>query len=204
MALTKKMLQAMDIPEDKIEQILDAHGESVNGLTAKRDELQEQLDKANEEVKRLANVEKDLAKANAKLEEADETAEKLKTLQVEYDKYKESAEAKEILVSKEKAYRKLLSDSGVSEKRLDSIIKVTDLNALEVDKDGSFKDSDKLAEQIKSEWADFIVTKSKQGAEVSNPPGSTGGSTFEKMSLAEKMTYANEHPDNAEVQAWLN
>ena len=37
MALTRKMLKAMGIEEDKIEQIIEAHSETVDSLKADRD-----------------------------------------------------------------------------------------------------------------------------------------------------------------------
>lgn len=203
MALTKKMLQAMEISDDKIEQILDAHGDTVKGLTDTRDTLQSELDKANAELKRLENVEKDLVKANAKLEEVSDMEQKYKALEKEYSDYKADVVEKTTKASKEKAYRDLLSKANISEKRHDSIIKVTDLNSVILDKDGNVKNSDELLKDIESEWSDFKVTETKQGANVANPPSNNGGSTFEKMSLAEKMAYANENPDNSEVRAWL-
>lgn len=203
MALTKKMLQAMDIAEDKIEQIIDAHRDSINGLTETRDQYKDELDKANAELARLKNVEKDLVKAQAKLDEAADTAKKLKDLQDEFDTYKADVDAKAKEADKAKAYRALLKEAGISEKRFDAIMRVTDLSEIELDKDGKIKDAAKSVESIKSEWADFIVTESKQGTKTATPPENNGGSSFEKMSLAEKMAYANENPNNAEVQAWL-
>ena len=74
----------------------------------------------------------------------------------------------------------MLKDAGVSEKRIDSIIRVTDLNKVELDDEGKIKDSGELAKSIKDEWSDFIVTESKQGANVSNPPANTGGNKMSK------------------------
>ena len=44
------------------------------------------------------------------------------------------------------------------------------------DKDGNLKDADKLTENIKAEWSDFIQTQEQQGADVPNPPSNNGGS----------------------------
>lgn len=203
MSLTKSMLKAMDISDEKIEQILEAHTDSITGLTKKRDEYKELAEKYKADSDKLASVEKELVKANAKIEDADETAQKYKDLQKEFDDYRADVDAQNVKANKSKAYRELLKQTGVSEKRLDSIIKITDIDSMEIDKDGKLKDIDKLVESIKAEWSDFIVTETAKGADVKNPPDNTGGSTFEKMSLAEKMAYANENPDNAEVQAWL-
>lgn len=204
MALTRKMLKAMELDDDKISQIIDAHQSTIDEIAQERDTYKADADKYKAEAERLGSVEKDLVKAQAKLEEADETSEKLKKLQDEFNTYKADVSAKATKAQKEKIYRALLAEAGISDKRFDSIIKVSDLSNIEIDKDGKVKDSDSIVESIKSEWADFIVTKDKQGADVSKPPASTGGDTFDKMSLAEKMAYANENPDNAEVKAWLD
>lgn len=203
MALTKKMLQAMDISDEKIEQIIDAHRNSINGLTDERDSLKAELDKQKADIDKLKSVEKELVKAQAKVEELEEAQKKYKDLKDEFDAYKADIDAKNILAGKEKAYKDLLKKAGVSDKRLDSILKITDLKDFELDKDGKPKDENKILENIKNEWADFIVKTTTKGADVQTPPDNNGGSTFEKMSLAEKMAYANENPESDEVKAWL-
>ena len=134
MALSKKMLQAMDISDDKIEQIIEAHRDTINGLTAERDELKESVDKYKAEAAKLSGVEKDLTKAQAKLEEAEETAQKLKEVQKAFDDFKAEVNVKAEQAAKEKAYRELLKSAGVSDKRLDAVLKVTDLSEVELDK----------------------------------------------------------------------
>ena len=203
MALTNKMLQAMEIPEEKIEQIIAAHRETINGLTAERDTLKADVDRYKAEAERLANVEKELVKAEKQLEDAKDASEKLKSVQEEFSKYKTNVETKARADAVEKAFRGLLKEAGVAEKYFDKIVKVSDLSAVKLDKDNNIQDSNNVVENIKSEWSDFVVTQGTQGAKVPNPPGNTGGSRFESMSLAEKMNYANENPNNAEVQAWL-
>lgn len=91
------------------------------------------------------------------------------TLKAEFDKYKSDIDAKEVKRAKESAYRKLLRESNISDKRIDKIIKVSDLDGMEVDKDGKLKDEDKLKESIKEEWDDFIVKEQQTGANVSTP-----------------------------------
>lgn len=203
MALTKKMLKAMNLEDPQIEQIFEAHEESISALRSVRDDLQDKLQKAESENERLATVEKDLARANMRLEDAQKAADDLKQLRQEYDAYKLEIREKTVSEGKRKAYKKMLVDAGIPEKRHDAILKVTDLAKLDLAEDGTLGNAADLSKTIKSEWADFIVTEKKQGADTPTPPTNTGGSTFEKMSLAEKMSYANEHPDDTEVKAWL-
>ena len=197
MGITKKFLQSMEIPDNKIELIFDEYANAIAGITADRDRYKEQADQ-------LASVEKELVKAQAKAEELETVSEQLKKVRAEYADYKAGVDADKVKAVKEKAYRQLLQETGISEKAIDKIIKVTDLSGVEVDDKNNVKDKTEIIKNIKTEWSDFIITQTERGAEVANPPTNTGGSTFEKMSLAEKMRFANENPENAEVKNWLS
>ena len=63
MALTRKMLKAMGIEEEKIEQIIEAHAETVDTLKEQRDTFKADADK-------LAEVQKELDEAKKNLENA--------------------------------------------------------------------------------------------------------------------------------------
>lgn len=197
MGVTKNFLQSIEIPDNKIEPILKEHANAIAGLTADRDKYKEQAD-------RLANVEKELVKAKAKVEDYETIQKSLKKVRDEYADFKAGVESKNLQSLKEKAYSKLLSEAGVPEKLHDKIIKVTDLSEFEIDENGNAKDKTKHINGIKSDYSEFIVTQTERGADVANPPSNIGGSTFEKMSLAEKMRFANENPENAEVKNWLS
>lgn len=202
MSLTRKMLKAMELDDDKTSQIFEAHQETINEISKERDELKEKLDKATADVERLSNVEKELVKAKAKLEEAKETEQEFTKLKKEYETFKADVEEKAVISNKSKAYKALLTKQGIPEKYQDAILKVTDLGTIEL-KDGKIVNEKELVESIDTEWSTFKVTESRQGANTPNPPNSNGGNTFEKMSLADKMAYANEHPDDEVVKAYL-
>lgn len=202
MSLTRKMLKAMDIDEEKISQIFDAHQETIDEISKERDGYKTELDTAKAEVKRLSDVEKELVKANAKLDEAKETEQKLADLKKEYNDFKAEIDAKNVTATKAKAYKELLLNQGIPKKYHDAIIRVTDLESVELKENKIVNEKD-IIESIDKDWGDFKVTESKQGTKTPNPPANNGGDTFEKMSLADKMAYANEHPDAEEVKAWL-
>ena len=67
------------------------------------------------------------------------------------------------------AYRKLLAAEGISEKRLDSILKVTDMSKMKLDKDGNLEDLDSLKKSIGEEWGEFKTTIAEKGAVVEKP-----------------------------------
>lgn len=177
MALTRKMLSAMGIEEDKQDEIINAHVEVVNALKEERDsykadankaqKLQKEVDDLNESMK---NGERSpyKVKYEAKVDEYN-------TLKQQFDDYKADVSAKELESRKSTAYKALLKSAGVSEKRIDAVLKVTDLSKIELDDDGKIKDADTHKKSIKDEWSDFIVTEQTHGANVSNPPANTGG-----------------------------
>lgn len=199
MALTRRMLKAMSIDDEKIDQIIDAHTETI-------DEIKNERDQYKAEAEKLPDIQRKLDKALADASDLDTDAWKIKydELKTEYDDFKSAQVAKELKASKETAYKLLLKDAGISEKRIDSVLKVSDLDAVTLSDDGKIVNADKLIESIKSEWSDFITSTSEHGADTAAPPSNTGVSTFESMSLAEKMTYANANPTAPEVVEWLN
>ena len=115
------------------------------------------------------------------------TAEKWKTkydaLKEDFESYKSEISAKETKATKENAYRELLKEAGVSEKRIDVVLKVSDIDGLEIDENGKIKDSDKLIDGIKTEWADFITTQETRGAKTSTPPDNNGGTELTKEEI---------------------
>lgn len=99
---------------------------------------------------------------------------KFENLKTEYDNYKTTQSAKETRTAKENALRNLLREVGISEKRLNTVIKVSDVDGLELE-NGVIKNADTLKNNVKTEWADFIVDTSTTGANTQNPPNTQAG-----------------------------
>lgn len=197
MALTRKMLAAMDIPAEKIDEIITAHTETVNAIKEERDSLKS-------DAENLKSVEKSLEKANEELEKfkSGDWENKYNTLKSEYDTFKTDTETKALKTAKENAYKKLLLDAGVSDKRVASILKVSDVDSIKIDKEGNIEDAEKLTESVKTEWADFIVTKKEEGAKTPKPEMNEGGDGVKKPSKAAQMAaqYASEHYGNSKEE----
>ncbi len=182
MALTRKMLKAMGIEEEKIDQIIEAHTETTDALKAERDEYKADAEK-------LADVQKELDKAKkAAKNDGEETVLKSEydALKTEYDDYKGQITAEKTRTAKENAFRELLKAAGVSEKRFSSIVKVSDIDGIELDKDGKIKNADERTNNIKTEWADFIETTTTHGAKTANPPANSGGAKMTKADIYKK------------------
>lgn len=183
MALTRSMLKAMGIDEDKIEQIVLAHGESIEGLKKKAEDVRVQAE-------RVPVLEKEIEELRKSQPTADQKAE-LDKVKLEFEAYKESVERERAEQQKAALYRSLLREKGVDEKRLDAIMKVTDLSGMTVE-DGKLAGADELSKAIENEWGAFIVQTSTQGAAVSNPPSNVGAKMTREEILQIKDTAARQ------------
>ena len=168
MSITRKLLKGMSLTDEQIDTIIDAHRDTV-------DALKDELDKAKADVTRLSAVQRELDALKEKSDTGNEYEKKYNDLKKEFDDYKsEQAKAAE-KGAKETAYREMLKNAGISEKRIPSIMRVTNLADIKLDKDGKLKDQDKLIDDVKKEWSDFISTESVKGADTEKPPENSGG-----------------------------
>lgn len=165
MALTRKFLSALGIEQDKIDEIIDAHTETTDALKVERDKYKKDAEKLTVVQKELDDLKEESKNAGG-----DAYKEKYDTLKDEYDKYKSDVETKQTHEAKEKAYRQILKDAKISEKCIDSVLRVSKVDDIELDKDGNIKDADKLKESITNDWAYFIETDDKQGADPNKHP----------------------------------
>lgn len=176
--LTRKMLKAMGIEDEKIDQIIEAHTETTDSLKADRDKYKEEADSlkeaAKEDAKTLKATQKELEETQNKVKEFEPYKEKYESEHEAFDKYKKGISEQQTKAKKADAYKALLKEAGVSEKRLDAIVKVTAIDDLELDEKGAIKDSDKLIEGIKQDWSEFIVTETQKGAQTKTPPANAG------------------------------
>lgn len=161
MSLTRKKLKALNLSDDVIDTVIEEHTEVVNGLKA-------DVEKYKADAEKLPGVQKELDDLKAKGD--DGYKKKYEDEHTAFEKFKNEQTAKETKSTKERAYRALLTEAGVDEKRMDAIIKVTNLDDLEIGTDGKIKDAEKLTESVKTEWADFIVTTNERGAPTVRPP----------------------------------
>lgn len=174
MGLTRKALVAMGIEAEKIDQIIEMHTEVVDAIRAERDTAKEDAKKFKADSDKLANVEKELTELKEKGEKPDAYKVKYEAIKEEFDAYKGEISAKETKAAKSKAYRDMLKEIGISEKRLDSVMRVADLDSIELE-DGAIKGVEELKESAKNEWADFIVSEGTVGAKTPTPPANNGG-----------------------------
>ena len=183
MALTRKLLKGMGLTEEQVDTIIEAHSETVDGL-------KEDISKYKGNAEKLPAVQKELDDLKAAGDGG--YKEKYEKEKKAFEDFKAAQTAKETKQAKESAYREFLKTVGVSEKRIPAILKVTDLDSIEMDGD-KFKDADKLTESVKTEWADFIETSNTDGANTQNPPANNpnDGNDPSKMTMEQYIAYRN-------------
>lgn len=183
MALTQAMLKAMGIEDEKRDQIMEAHQGVLESIKRERDELREQA-------ARVPSLEQEIEGLKAAQPTEDWEA-KYNEMKSEYDGYKAKVQEEQAQQEKARLYRSMLREAGVDERRIDSIMKVTDLSAISVS-DGAISDADAVKDAIAKEWGDFIAHTNTQGANVDTPPSNTGAKMTREEIMAIKDTSARQ------------
>ncbi len=167
MALTRKMLKAMAIDDEKIDQIIEAHTETVDGL-------KEKIRIAEEKAADYDEVKKQLEASKGGKDYKSEY-DKLKG---EFDAYKKDVTEKEVAAAKTKAGRAYFESNGIKGGNLEIAMRGAkdEISALELDGD-KIKDAKSLDALIAGDYKGLIVSESTKGADPVNPP-SGGGSVL--------------------------
>lgn len=178
MALTRKFLQAMGIEAEKIDEIIEAHVETVNSVKSERDTYKAEAEKVPGLEQKVKTLEAD---ASGNKENSYKV--KYEAIKEEFEEFKKGIDEKASKEKKESAYRALLKNAGIPDKRIDAVMKVSDYGSIEFDEDGNTKNAEELTKAIKEEWADFIPTTHVNGANMANPPANNGKATKTKEEI---------------------
>lgn len=177
MALTRKLLKGMGLTEEQIDSVIDAHTETVDGL-------KKQIDDMKADAEKLKDVQKELDG----LKSGKDWKAEYDKLDKDFKSFKSDTEAKETASAKREALRQIAKDAGLSEAGVNKAVKYTDLANVELDKDGNAKNADKLKDDLKSEWGDYVATTQTRGANVANPPANGKATRTKDEILAIKDT----------------
>lgn len=177
----------MGIEDDKIDQIIDAHAETVNALKDERDQYRDAAEA-------LPGVQKELDDLKAKPD--DGYRERYEKEHADFEAFKADTAKAAADREKKSLYRKLITDAGVDPKRMDAVMRVADLSDIVVE-DGAIKDADKVTEKVKGEWSDFIPATNTKPAKVDTPPAGAGDGAAEPKSLGEalRQKYTKQNTD---------
>ena len=166
MALTRKFLSALGIEADKIDEIINAHTETTDGL-------KDELAKVKADAEKLPEVQAELDALKAQPEDGYKA--KYEKERDDFKAYKADVEAKEALAAKKAAYTEVCKDAGLNDKGVQKALKYADWDAVELDEAGKVKDAKDHIKALKEEWAEHVVTTTTQGANTPKPPANNGG-----------------------------
>lgn len=168
MALTRKMLKAMGIEDEKIDQIIDAHTETVEGL-------KDQVSTYKADAEKLPGIQKELD--DLKKEGADGGYKaKYEKEHKDFADYKAGIAAKESAAAKEKAARAYFAGKGIPDGSMAMAIRgaKAEIEGLELDGE-KIKDAAALDRLLAGDYKGLIGKQTTQGTDTQTPPDTTGG-----------------------------
>lgn len=172
MAFTRKFLKALGLTEEQVDSVVEAHTETVDGLKS-------QMAGYKADAEKLEGVQRELDDLKAKSGGEDYKS-KYDSEHAAFEKYKNDQNAKESAALAERLYREQLNALGITGKRADSIVRLTDLSAVKV-KDGKLEDADGVKRGIQTDYADFIPKTRTDGADPADPPHAGGKMSREEI-----------------------
>lgn len=207
MALTRKFLSAMGIESDKIDEIIAVHQEVNESLKTQISEYKAEMERFAKVQAELDEVKKNLEAANKKIEtaEKDDYKGKYEAVQAEYETLKSDVKNEKIKSVKKSALSEKLKSLGYSDTATRLILRNGFADDIELDEKDNATNVDSIISNIQadSDFSGFTPKVTETSHTPANPPANNSGSAFEKMSLSEKMKFANDNPNNADVKSWL-
>lgn len=192
-------LQALGLNEDQIKKVFELSGKDVNAekkktqaAEADRDQWKTRAETAEETLKGFDGV--DVDGLNKQIED---WKNKAAEAQKDFQKQIEERDFNDALKEEMEAFK---FTSEAAKKAIMAEVKEAGLKL----KDGKILGLSDLIGQIKEKDASAFAPD-KDPAKFTDPPKDPQGNQtgFSKLSLAEKMKYANEHPTSADVIEWL-
>lgn len=168
MALTRKMLKAMGIDDEKIDQIIEAHTETVDGLKDKLKTAESDADKVKDLQKELDDLKKDN-------KDGEGWKTKYEKEHKDFEDYKKDITAKETMAAKEKAARSYFEGKGITGANLEIAMRGAkdEIEAITLDGE-AIKDAKAFDDLIAGTYAGLVGKTKKQGADTKTPPGNGG------------------------------
>lgn len=166
MALTRKFLTALGVEAEKIDEIINAHTETVDALKSERDGYKAEADKLPGVQKQLDDLKADV-KANY-VPKAD--ADKIKT---DFDAYKADVEKKARDAAKTAAARAYFEGNGIRGNSLEIAMRGSgkEIDGLELDGDGkTIKDTKALDDLISDTYAGLVTKETVTPFTAPTPP----------------------------------
>lgn len=193
MALTRKYLSTLGIEADKIDQIIEAHTETVDALKKERDGYKADAEK-------LPDVQKELdgLKAGGDYKARYEKEHK------DFEDYKAGVTAKETRAAKETAARAYFTGKGITGANLEIAVRgaAAEIDAAELDGE-KFKDTKALDELVGGTFKGLVVTTGTAGANTPHPNTNAGGGKMTRAEIYKKDEHGRYVLSTAERQKAL-
>lgn len=171
MALSKaKIREILSKAGVEAENMADAVDRITEGHVASIEALKEERDGYKAEAEKLESVQKELDDLKKTVDDASGFEKKYNDIKKEFDDYKQAQDEAAKKKAKEDAYRSMLKEIGVVDKRIDSVMRVTSLDDVTIGEDGKLEGIEDLKKSATEEWSDFIGKPETRGAGESNPP----------------------------------
>ena len=113
--LTRKNLKALNVPDEAIDAIVEAHSDAINDIKAERDKYAEQA-------KQIAALTTERDTLKQQLAEAKKSGGDAQKIQEAFDAYKQQVETEKKTATLTTAARKLLTSKGMQEKLADLVM----------------------------------------------------------------------------------
>lgn len=172
LSFTRNFLKTMSLTDEQVQAIMEEHLSVTDSLKAQRDKFEQDAKSYKEQAAKVPELEKQIQG----YKDGDDYKKRFEDEHKAFEDLKAQI-AKEAETAKVKtAYRQLLLDEKINEKRVDSVIKLTDFSEMKLDKDGKLENIDTLKENIGKEWGEFKVTtkERKQTVPVGNHDNNGG------------------------------
>ena len=177
MALTRRALKAMGIEEEKIDEIISMHTDTVDGLKA-------DVSKYKADAEKLPGIQKQLDDLKAAGDGG--YKEKYEKEHSAFEAFKSDITAKESKAAKEKAVRAYFESKNINGANLDLAMRGCgeEMAALELDGE-KIKDTKSLDALIEGTYKGLVSTTQTKGANPATPPANTGGGAMTKDQIME-------------------
>ena len=192
-------LQALGLTEDQIKQVFALSGKDVNAEKKKTEQAEEERDQWKQRAETAEKTLKDFDGVD--VEGLNQQIEDWKTKAAEAEKdFNRKIEERDFSDALRESMEAYKFSSEAAKKSVMAEIKEAGLKL----KDGKILGLNDLIDQIKEKDASAFAPETDP-ARFTEPHRDSGGNQtgFDKLSLAEKMKYANEHPTSADVIKWL-